>query len=243
MIDKNSDRAVYLQIADGIKQRIDRGELTEGSLIESENKLAEINQVSRLTARRATDHLVNQGYLYRVRGKGTFVAKKKKINYAPQKLHGFTEEILDLQMTPKNLVVEFRIMEAGREVAEKLGITEGDMVYYVIRVRCADEEPLILEKSYLPMNLFPELNISILKGSKYTYVEEYTGKHISESLQEIGAALAGEEERKYLQLHGEEPLLRIDNQAYLEDGTIFEYSTAYFRSSKYKFVQRAKRMK
>ena len=243
MIDKNSDRAVYLQIADGIKQRIDRGELNEGALIESENKLAEVNGVSRLTARRATDHLVNQRYLYRVRGKGTFVAKRERISYAPQKLHGFTEEILNLHMTPKNLVVEFRIMEASQEIAGKLGIAVGDMVYYVIRIRCADDEPLILEKSYLPMNLFPELNITILKGSKYAYVEEYTKRQISESLQEIGASLAGEEEQRYLKLQGEEPLLRIDNQAFLEDGIIFEYSTAYFKSSKYKFIQRAKRVR
>lgn len=243
MIDKNSDRAVYLQIADGIKKRIDRGEITDGALIESENKLAEANGVSRLTARRATDHLVNQGYLYRVRGKGTFVAKREKINYAPQKLYGFTEEILNLNMTPRNLVVEFKIMKATEEVAEKLKTTVGEMVYYVVRVRCADDEPLILEKSYLPMGLLPELNISILKGSKYAYVEEYTGKQISESIQEIGASLAGEEEKRHLRLQGEEPLLRIDNQAFLEDGTVFEYSTAYFKSSKYKFVQRAQRVR
>ncbi len=243
MIDKNSDRAVYLQIADGIKVRIDKGELKEGALIESENKLAETNGVTRLTARRATDHLVKQGYLYRVRGKGTFVAKREKISYTPQKLHGFTEEILSLSMTPKNLVMEFKIMEATQEVAEKLKVAVGEMVYYVVRVRCADEEPLILEKSYLPMGLLPELNISILKGSKYAYVEEYTGREISESIQEIGASLAGKEEKKYLKLQEDEPLLRIDNQAFLEDGTVFEYSTAYFKSSKYKFVQRAQRVK
>ena len=242
MIDKNLDRAIYLQIADRIKNRIDRGELIEGSVIESENKLAEAYQVSRLTARRATDHLVNQGYLYRIRGKGTFVSKKEKISYAPQKLKGFTEEILDLHMTPENLVVEFKIMEAPKEVAEKLRIEEGDMVYYVIRVRCADAEPLILEKSYLPMSLFPELNISILKGSKYTYVEEYTQKKILESLQEIGASLAGEEESKYLKVDEGEPLLKIDNQTYLEDYVIFEYSTAYFKTSKYKFIQKAQRI-
>lgn len=243
MIDKNLDRAVYLQIADRIKSKIDEEELVEGSIIESENKLAEIYGVSRLTARRATEYLLNQGYLYRIKGKGTFVSKREKISYAPQKLRGFTEEILNLNMTPKNLVVEFRIMEATKEVAEKLNISEGEMVYYVIRVRCADEEPLILEKSYLPLNLFPELNVSTLKGSKYAYVEQFTKKIILESLQEIGVSSAGEEEEKYLKVNENEPLLKIKNQTFLEDGTIFEYSIAYFKTSKYKFIQRAKRVK
>ena len=243
MIDKNLDRAVYLQIADRIKSKIDEEGLVEDSVIESENKLAEIYQVSRLTARRATEYLLNQGYLYRIKGKGTFVSKREKISYAPQRLRGFTEEILNLNMTPKNLVVEFRIMEATKEVAEKLKISEGEMVYYIIRVRCADEEPLILEKSYLPLNLFPELNVSTLKGSKYAYVEKFTKKIILESLQEIGVSLAGEEEEKHLKVNANEPLLKINNQTFLEDGTIFEYSIAYFKTSKYKFIQKAQRIK
>ena len=51
------------------------------------------------------------------------------------------------------------------------------------------------------------------------------------------------EEKKYLKVDENEPLLKIDNQTFLEDGTIFEYSIAYFKTSKYKFIQKAQRAK
>lgn len=238
MINKKAERAIYLQIADGIKALVEEKQLEKDSLIPSENKLSESYKVSRLTARRAIDYLVNQGFLYRIKGKGTFVAKKEKIEYAPQKLHGFTEEIISLNMVPKNEVVKFEVIKAGK-IAEKLDISKEDLVYHIIRIRKANDEPFILEKSFIPVDIFPELNISVLKGSKYAYVEKYTNKKIIESIQEIEAHLPTQAEKEYLQT--DEPLLKISNISFLEGKEIFEYTISYFRTSKYKFVQRAVR--
>lgn len=238
MINKKSGKAIYLQIAESIIKMINEQDLEIDSIIPSENMLAETYKVSRLTARRAVDYLVNQGFLYRIKGKGTFVAERNKIEYVPQKLQGFTEEIISLNMTPRNEIVKFEVIKAGK-IAKKLQIAEDDMIYHVIRVRYADDEALILERSYIPIDIFPELNISVMKGSKYEYVEKYTGKKVIESFQEIEAHLPNEEEIEYLKV--EEPLLKISNLSFLEGRKIFEYSISYFRTSKYKFVQRAVR--
>ncbi|MBN1468880.1 MAG: GntR family transcriptional regulator [Fusobacteriaceae bacterium] len=236
MIDKKSNNSIYFQIAEKIRIQIEEGLMEEGDLIDSENKLSEIYKVSRLTARRALDFLVNKGYLYRIKGKGTFVNKMEKIQYTPQNLIGFTEEILSINKIPKNKVITFEVIKAEK-LGKKLNINEEELVYHVVRLRYANEEPLMLEKSYLPVKLFPELNISVLCGSKYAYVEKYTGVKIIESLQEIEAYLPNEEEKNYLKT--EDPLLKVSNQAFLENGAVFEYSISYFSTNKNKFIQKA----
>lgn len=238
MLDKKSNNSIYFQIAEKIKIQIEEGLMEEGDLIDSENKLAEIYKVSRLTARRALDFLVNKGYLYRIKGKGTFVNKIDKINYTPQRLIGFTEEILSINKIPHNKVLIFEVIKAGK-IGKKLNLLEEELVYHVQRLRYVNDDPVMLEKSYLPVKLFPELNISVLSGSKYAYVEKFTGKKIVESLQEIEAYLPNEEEKNYLKT--EDPLLKVSNQAFLEDNSVFEYSISYFSTNKNKFIQKAVR--
>jgi len=108
-------------------------------------------------------------------------------------------------------------------------------------LRKAEDEPVIVEKTYIPVKVLPELNIKTLTGSKYRYVEEYTKKKIAESQQELEAEIATKEVSKLLELTKNSALLKVTNISSLEDGTIFEYCIVYFKTSKYKFIQNVKR--
>lgn len=77
MIDKKSPMPLYFQIEEAIKQKIDKGEWITGTMISSEREFAENYEVSRMTVRQAINNLVNDGYLTRRKGKGTFVSAKK----------------------------------------------------------------------------------------------------------------------------------------------------------------------
>ena len=65
--------SMYQIIEQDIKYRIEEGILRNGDMIESENVLKEMYNVSRMTVRQALNNLVRDGYLYRHKGKGTFV--------------------------------------------------------------------------------------------------------------------------------------------------------------------------
>ena len=67
---------VYMRIRRRIEERIERGIYPTGSMIPSENELAEEFDTTRLTIRSAVDELVRRGQIRRVRGKGAFVAQK-----------------------------------------------------------------------------------------------------------------------------------------------------------------------
>ncbi|MEH6887691.1 GntR family transcriptional regulator, partial [Priestia megaterium] len=77
MINKNSSIPLYYQIKESIKQRIELKEWVVGSTIPSEKKLCELFSVSRLTVRQSIQELVDEGYLSKQRGRGTFILEKK----------------------------------------------------------------------------------------------------------------------------------------------------------------------
>lgn len=77
MIQKNSLSPLYYQLEEEIKEAIQKLELAPGEMIPSEKEYTEKYEISRMTVRQAISNLVNDGYLYRQRGKGTFVAQQK----------------------------------------------------------------------------------------------------------------------------------------------------------------------
>lgn len=77
MIDKQSPIPIYYQLEQYMKEKIEKGEWQPGEMIPSERELAEMYDISRMTVRQAVNNLVNDGYLIRRRGKGTFVAAQK----------------------------------------------------------------------------------------------------------------------------------------------------------------------
>lgn len=240
MIDKNSATPIYIQISDKLRQRIDNGEFKVGDLIPSENVLSQKYEVSRMTTRQAINNLVDEGYLYRKRGKGTYVADFK-MEYNAYKLKGFTEEMLQFNKRPVNKIVTFEIRGIEEKIANKLQISKSDKVYFIERIRCIEEKPVVFERTYMPVKMFPELKEEIFKGSKYKYIESQKKQRIKESLQEIVPEIVEEPIRTFLSMRENEPILKVKSTTTFENGDVFEYTETYFKTRCYKFIQKASR--
>lgn len=78
-------KPLYVQIKEYVLKQIQNGSLQEGDRVPSESELARCFSVSRITSRQALTELVNDGYLYRIRGKGTFVKKTNPFAESPGK--------------------------------------------------------------------------------------------------------------------------------------------------------------
>ncbi|HLR61250.1 MAG TPA: UTRA domain-containing protein [Lentibacillus sp.] len=227
----NESTPLYKQIANHIKEDIANAELTHGDAIPSETKLAGTYGVSRVTVREAIKQLVDEDILYRVQGSGTYVSHEK-IEHDILKLQGFTEEMSSLDNDPSNDILEFQLMSPPEEAREHLKIDE--KVYYVKRLRLADYEPLILEESYLPVDLFPDLSIDVMKRSKYDYISS-KGYKIERRYGELIPIMPNDEMMKHLQIAEHDPLLFMEAFSTFRDGTVFEYSKVYFHPHKYSF--------
>lgn len=145
---------MYIKIADAIMEKIKTGEWKPGQMIPSEKEFCEQYHVSRPTVRAALSSLVNQGYLVRIKGKGSFVAKPKIVEDTTVFLESFSQEMAAKGMVVQTEVLEHRLMEADEEVAEKLKVNPGDEVIKLVRLRYVkdsfDQGPIVYNVSYFP---------------------------------------------------------------------------------------------
>lgn len=229
----NNSLPLYKQIANKIKEEIVRAKLSEGDAIPSEAKLAEMYGVSRVTIREATKQLVEEKTLYRVQGSGTYV-NHGKIEYDMFKLQGFTEEMSKLHNNPSNKILEFKLTKATDNIKKILNLKDDEKLFYVKRLRFADLEPLILEESYLPLNLFPDLSVDVMEKSKYEYIRG-KGYQIHRRYGELIPLIPDKEIMEHLQLKQTDSLLFLKAYSTFKDGIPFEYSEIYFHPYKYSF--------
>ena len=239
MIDKNSPVPIYHQLEEFIKLQIETGEWKPMQPIPSERELSEIYHISRMTVRQALNNLVKDGFLFRKKGTGTFVAERK-VEQVLQGLTSFSEDMLERGMTPRSEILSYEKVAASRFVAQKLEIEENQIVLKIERIRLADNMPMALETAYMPLPFTAGLTKELAKDSIYDYIEKQ-GLKIDEAYQQLEAVSANLMDAKYLQIEEGSPVLKITRITYLEDRTPFEYVKSSFRADRYRFYNILKR--
>ncbi|SDP77993.1 GntR family transcriptional regulator [Halobacillus aidingensis] len=231
---------LYRRIAQQIKEEIQSGIWKEGEAIPTEMHLSKRYEASRVTVRQAIKGLVEEGLLEKVQGSGTYV-KEQKIEHNIFELLSFTEEMRRLNKEPVNKVLHFELKEAEDHVKRMLQLADGEKVFYVRRQRLVDDIPYVVEDTYLPVSMFPNLSYGIMTGSKYDYIEKEVGMKIKDSFQEVIPVLPSTDIAEALTVEESMPILKIQSYSVFVDGTIFEYSENHFKSDEYKFTLRASR--
>lgn len=148
---------LYLQMADDLIEQIRNGSYTEGSLLPSERELCEAYKVSRTTVRQALRELALEGYVSSVQGKGTFVTQTQ-IRQELSSIYSFDEDMRKLGKTPETRIMDVVKMTATGTLAKIFALPDGGSVYRIMRLRLADDEPMLLETNYLPCPRFPALS-------------------------------------------------------------------------------------
>ncbi|MGJ7919719.1 GntR family transcriptional regulator [Neobacillus sp. LXY-4] len=240
MIDKNSPIPLYYQLEEHIKELIEKGELRPGDALPAEREYAEKYQISRMTVRQAFTQLVNEGYLHRLQGKGTFVAERK-IEQALQGLTSFTEDMKARGFEPGSQLIHFEIIPATSQIASQLSIQEYGPVYEIKRIRLADGVPMALETNYISANLIKGLTEEIVNQSLYTYIEDRLNLRIDHAAQVIESSIATQSEANYLNINKGAPVMLIQRNTFLHDGTPVEFVKSAYRADRYKFMIQMKR--
>ncbi|HAF61693.1 MAG TPA: hypothetical protein DCK95_05155 [Anaerolineaceae bacterium] len=179
---------IYQQIISYIKEYIDNGIYQKGNIIPSEQEFCNQFNTSRMTVRKAIDELVNDGYLYRIQGRGTFVSHwvyRKSLEVL-----GFTYHMTQLGYKPSSKVLTFETKRTEPLIAEKLKILPTENVYFLSRVRMADLEPIAIENVYLPEKRFPGLDVySFEENSLYDVLKTYYKTEVLLKQEKINAIM------------------------------------------------------
>ncbi|WP_375748738.1 GntR family transcriptional regulator [Vibrio sp. HN007] len=233
---------MYRQIADAIREKIGTGEYKVGEALPTEAQLREEFSVSRVTVRQALKLLIENGELESVQGSGTYV-KASKVNYDIYQQTSFNEKWAHLNVVTRSEVLAFEITLPSLTMAEHLNVTEDERIFYIKRVRFIDDNPITVEETWMPLTLFPDLTYEVMRNSKYDYIENQKGMVIDRSEQEIVPVLPPNKVSDLLGIDPSQPIIEKRTRSYLMDGTVFEYSRNYFKSTDYKFTLVAKRHK
>jgi len=234
MLDRNNPKPLYAQLEDLLRTSIMNGEWQANHAIPSENELSKRYGLSRMTVRSVITMLVKEGLLYRVQGKGTFVAEPKIATRSPAYM-GVREQLEQMGYEIKTRLVRFEKVPASNNIAAALGIAPGDMVTFIERIRSTRGVPISLHRSYIPVALCPNLEEADLEGEQLCVIIErqfgYKPASVSESLESVPASA---EEAELLQIDRGYPILMLEDVNKAADGTIFEYTKVLFRGDKVK---------
>jgi GntR family transcriptional regulator len=224
----------YMQVMNYYIAMIKSGQLKEGDKMPTEEEICSMFDISRITVRRALDDLMQNGYIYKQQGKGSFVMVRKK-GFQLDHLTSFTEEMKMIGKTPTSQILTFDIVTPGEKAADVLGIHQSQKIYLLERLRCADGIPLAIERVHLPFYRFPTLRQANLKESLYDILQFQFGVESYKGVQEIRAGLASEEEAKLLAITPGSAVLHISRATSEQDGTVYEYVESIYRGDLYQF--------
>ncbi|MVX65113.1 UTRA domain-containing protein [Clostridium chromiireducens] len=229
--------AKYEEIAGDIRNGILSGKYNPNEQLPLEKEMCEHYGVSRITIKKAVDELVFQGLVIKRRGSGTFVKALddndvQELSLARQ-FEGFSETHKERKVTSE--IIQFEVVHPTEEIATKLKITCDDFVYYVVRARFADDEPYVIDYTYMPIGLIPGMKKDVLLKSIYGYIENDLGFKIKSAHRLIRAILPSELEQKWLEIDSNFPILEVEQVGFLDNGQPFEYSKAHHRSDRIEF--------
>lgn len=235
-LDFNKDASpLYSQIKKIIKSKIEEGEYKEGETIPSEKELEDIFKVSRITVRKAILELVTEGYLVRQRGKGTVVKNQKIIEENLSNIMTFTEEMKAKDIEPSTQYAKIEKVIPDSSIASFMNIDDDIQVYKIIRVRCADGEPIVIFETYINSNLNLPMDNAEYYGSLYELIKKNNNTEVYKAKEHIEAVIADEEITKFLDIKIGDPILKTIRKGYDSKERPIEYTECFYRADKYRY--------
>jgi len=209
--------------------------LQVGQAIPPERQLCVTLGVSRLTLRAAVDQLVQEGYLLRRHGSGTFVSQPKIAQQLA--LTSFTEDMRLRGMNPSSRTLELWAGPAGPRLARRLQVSPEERVLRIRRLRLADGETMAIETLHVRESLVPGLTKRDLEdGSFYALLKERYGIVITGGIQTVEPTVTNEEESEALGVPLHSPAFLFERTTRRETDEIVEFVNSIYRGDRYRLV-------
>ncbi len=227
----SSSLPLYLQIRQHLLERIQSGEWAPHHQIPPEEQIARSFGVSRMTANKAIRDLVQQGYLLRQPGLGTFVTDRKAESSLLD-VSNIAKEITDRGHTYSNKLLVCEEVEADDEIALRMGVKISTRIFHTLIVHQEDEVPIQLENRYVIPRWVPNYldndfskrtpNEVLVAACPISYVE-----HVVE------AVLVDETTARALHTTSSAPCLRMTRRTWSQDNLI-SYASLIHPGDRYK---------
>jgi GntR family transcriptional regulator len=229
----------YFSISQQIIARIQGGSLHPGDLVPSENEIIEQYKVSNTTARKTLLELERQGWVSRIKGKGTIV-REFTVLRAINRIFGFTKNMLEAGRKPATRLVGFHLRSHDHsQIINGRTFTLKGPFCEIERIRYADGVPMMKESRYISLTLCPDIQRKNLEHSLYSLFEKEYGIHLIEINQMVSAVLLEGEALKVFEVEKPIPAFRVEGASFCGKDVIVEMEDAVYRGDMYRFAAKA----
>lgn len=237
MLDYENPIPLHVQIKELIKAEILDGKY--GEKIPSERELMERFSVSRSTIRESVNHLVHEGVLEKIHGKGTFILSKKPVHEWLDALHSFTETVRNMGMKPGAKLLYTNIVE---DCSEGEKIFNERSLFTIARLRTANNLPIAIERHYYRRELGEQLQHFNLETSTiYDLIERDLCIVMQEAEQNIRCLPISEEDAVHLRIEPGVNVLSVERVITDEVGEAVEYYSSVFHPELYSLRVKTRR--
>ncbi|MCX7172905.1 MAG: GntR family transcriptional regulator [Proteobacteria bacterium] len=234
--DARDSSPLYLQLARKLGRAVRDGRYQVNQALPSERSLSAQLDVSRVTARKAIDQLVDEGLVLRRRGSGNYIAPR--LEQPLSRLSSFSEELQRRGYTPGSRWLGRSIATATAEERQFLGLARNARVAHLERLRLADDVVMAYEISALPLTVLPDPRV--VRTSLYRHLERI-GHAPVRAQQHLQAVNAPDGLAAQLGVPAGQAVLFITRVGYSETGQAIELTHSYCRNDYYDFVVELKR--
>jgi GntR family transcriptional regulator len=231
---------MYSQIREIIRRRVLDGTYAPHSQVPSESQMMEAFGVSRITVRQALADLQREGLIFKVAGKGSFVAKPKAFQ-SLSRLQGFGEAMSSAGYETFSQVLSAKRVKASEVVARRLQLKPGAAVFEIQRLRHLNREPISVDVSYFRLPLGERLARADLPARDiFVILENDYGMHLTHAELQIEAISADETLARQLRIAEASPLLRIERLTHADEQPV-DFEFLYYRGDAFQYRLRIDR--
>ena len=235
-IDKSTPVPLYYQLKTAILSMIKNGDLKPGDMIPAELDLGDMYGLSRTTIRQAICELVNEGHLYRIKSKGTYVSKPKITQGFMQTVETFDEQMKKMGLTPRTELLKLEMILPSSEVAEALKVTMDTRIVHLLRRRYANDEAILYVDNYMIPECMPLIAAGLDEKGLYATLATDLHLRLVHFIRQIEATLATEYDSEMLSVCIGHPIQIASSVGYNSDGLPIEYAIVHYRGDKNKFI-------
>lgn len=226
----------YHQLVGILRKRIESGEFKPDDQFPTEEQLCQEYGVSRGTVGRAIKILVDEGWLCREQGRGTFVTSPP-LSPVFFRLANFTEDMRQRGLEPSTRLLSLEVIPASEETAARLQIPVGAKVIKISRLRLASGRPMAYEIRHLAYDLCPQLMEEDLeRQSIHSLLIDKYNIPLIRACHTIEARVLSEEEAKLLEVEPGSAGFFIDRVTYTTHDRPGTWYQALYRGDEYRFI-------
>jgi GntR family transcriptional regulator len=214
--------------------------LPPGAALPSERELAERYGLARMTVRNEIERLTAEGSVYRLHGRGTYVAEPRIAQAGA--LTSFTEDMLARGQAPGSTVISSEVVEADGFLAAALEVKQGDSCFRLDRVRTADGRPMAIEQVYLPLQRFDGIDgVDFADASLFQVLADSFGVVLGDAEQRVVAVAIEPDEAPQLGVPEGAPGLRFHTVTRDREGSPVLYAVSLYPGDRYEISLRQTR--